>query len=164
MKRGLAIVILVASIAFLTVGLIFLCAATQQPSRYLLAITLLIVGAGLAGWGGLSLRRLRELNPENLSDAITMLALKGGQQEVSLSQVVAELGIPDEAAQSALDLLVSKGQCQREQRQGAIVFVFPGLKESKVVRRCVYCKSEFSVKDPIRVCPNCGGKVELVRE
>jgi Zn finger protein HypA/HybF involved in hydrogenase expression len=124
----------------------------------------LVIGVGLAVWSGLSLRRLRELNPEFLSDRITQLARKGGQYEVSLSQVVAELGIPDEVAQTALDLLVSKGQCQQEQRHGATFYVFPGLKASKVVRRCVYCESEFSVKDPLHVCPNCGGKVELIRE
>ena len=164
MKRSAALIILMISVAFLTVGLIFLCAATQQPSRYLLAITLLVIGIGLAIWGGLSLRRLRELNPENLSDTITKLARKGGQYEVSLSEVVAELGIPDEVAQAALDLLVNKGQCQRELRHGASFYVFPGLKDSKVVRRCVYCESAFNVKDPLHVCPNCGGKVELIRE
>jgi len=164
MKRGAAIVLLVISIVFLTVGLIFLCAATQQPNRYILGFIFLATGLGLTVGSGLRLRRLSELDPEHLSDSITKLARKGGQYEVSLSQIVAELHVPDEAAQAALNLLVSKGQCQPEQRHGATFYVFPGLEASKVVRLCVYCGTEFSVKDPMHECPNCGGEVELIRE
>jgi hypothetical protein len=164
MNRGAAIVLLVISIVCITIGLIFLCAATQQPNRYFIAFTFLVIGLGLAVWSGLSLRRVSELDPENLSDSITKLARKGGQYEVSLSQIVAELHVPDEAAQAALNLLVSKGQCQPEQRHGATFYVFPGLEASKMVRRCVYCGTEFSVKDPLHECPNCGGEVELIRE
>jgi Zn finger protein HypA/HybF involved in hydrogenase expression len=164
MKRNVAIGIVLVAIVFSAVGLVFLCAATQQPSRYLPGFAFIGIGAGLAAWSGLSLRRWRALDPENLSDRITELARKGGQYEVTLSEVVAELRVPDEVAQAALDLLVSKGQCRREPREGRTIYVFPGLKESKVVRRCVYCGSEFSVKEPLHTCPNCGGEVQLVRE
>jgi hypothetical protein len=164
MKRNVAIGILLIAMVFNAVGLVFLCAGTRQPGRYFPAAAFLIAGVGLAIWSGMSLRRQRALDPENLSDRITELARRGGQYEVTLSEVVAELQVPDEVAQAALDLLVSKGQCRREPREGRVVYIFPGLKESKVVRRCVYCGSEFSVKDPLHVCPNCGGEVELVRE
>jgi hypothetical protein len=164
MKRGTAFVILLISIVLITVGLIFLCAATQQPDRYLLAFVLLASGVGLAIWSGMVLRRWRTLDPENLSDAITSMARRGGHDEVTLSQVVGGLGVPDEAAQSALDLLVSRGQCRRERRYDTAVYVFPGLKESKVVRRCTHCGSEFNVREALHECPNCGGEVELIRE
>lgn len=164
MKRGLAIGLLIASMVILATGLIFLCAATSQPSRYPLAFLLLVLGGGLAVWSGLSLRRLRDLNPEHLSDRITTMVRLSGMQETSLSQVVAGLKVPDEAAQAALDLLVNKGQSRKEPRNERVIYLFPGLKESKVVRRCTYCGSEFSVKDAIKECPNCGGKVELARE
>ena len=164
MNRNISIGILVVSMIILALGLVFLCAATRQPGRYLLAFALLIVGGGLAAWSGLSLRRSRELDPEHLSDRITAMARRSGANEVTLSQVVGELKVPDEAAQAALDLLVHKGQCRREPRMGGTFYVFPGLKEQVAVRRCTYCGSEFSVKDPIKKCPNCGGKVKLVRE
>jgi hypothetical protein len=43
-------------------------------------------------------------------------------------------------------------------------YAFPGLEETKVVRRCAYCGNEFSVKTPLHKCPNCGGDLELVRD
>jgi hypothetical protein len=164
MKRSAAIVILLISIILLAIGLVFLCAATQQPNRYFLAFVLLAFGAGLAIWSGLILRRWRTLDPENLSDAITSLARRSGHDEISLSQVIGGLSVPDEAAQAALDLLVNRGQCRRERRHDRTVYVFPGLKESIVVRRCVHCGSEFNVRDTLHECPNCGGEVKLIRE
>lgn len=164
MKRTAAIVGLVVSVVLLGGGLLFLCAATQEPSRLLLAAALLVVGGGLAAWGGLTLRRLRDVDPENLSDRITGLARAGGNAEVTLSQVVAELGVPDEAAIAALNLLERRGQCHREPRGDREFYVFPGLKPSKVARRCPYCGGEFSVKTPVYRCPHCGGDLRLERE
>lgn len=163
-KRIAAVIALVISVVLLSGGLLFLCAAIRQPRRLLFAAVLLAMGAGLAAWSGLILRRLRELRPEHLSDRITMVARAGGDAEVTLSQVVGELGVPDEAVLAALDLLTSRGECQREQRDGREVYVFPGLKETRVVRRCGHCGSEFSVKEALHKCPNCGGEVDLVRE
>ena len=160
----MAIVALVIGAALLTFGLLFLCAATREPSRLVLAAVLLIIGGGLAVWGGLTLRRLRELDPENLSDRITELARVGGNAEVTLSQVVAELGVPDEAALAALALLENRAQCYRERREEREFYLFPGLRESMVRRRCPYCGSEFSVKTPLYRCPNCGGDLSLERE
>ncbi len=164
MNRTAAFVVLAVSVVFLAVGLLFLCAASRQPTRLLLAIALLVIGVGLAAWSGLSLRRLRELDPEHLSDRITALARAGGHAEVTLSQIVAELHVPDEVAVEALALLESRGQCYREVREGREFYVFPGLEQTKVVRRCAYCGNQFSVKTPLHKCPNCGGELELVRE
>jgi hypothetical protein len=163
MQRTTAILVLLVSVVLLAGGLLFLCAASRQPMRLLLAIALLAIGGGLAAWSGLSLRRLRMLDPEHLSDRITSLARAGGQAEVTLSQVVADLGVPDEAAIEALALLEGRGQCYREYRTDREFYVFPGLKESKVARRCAHCGSEFSVKTALHKCPNCGGDLELVQ-
>jgi hypothetical protein len=164
MKRSVATVVLIVAAALLAGGLLFLCAATRQPARLFLAIALLVVGGGAAAWSGLTLRRLWALDPEHLSDRITALARAGGQGEVTLSQVVAELHVPDEAALAALALLEDKGQCHSERRGERAMYVFPGLQPSKVVRRCAHCGSEFTVKRPLHQCPNCGGQLELVRE
>ena len=56
------------------------------------------------------------------------------------------------------------GECRRERGPEKDLYVFPGLVEVKVARRCAYCGSEFSVKKPLHKCPNCGGELELVRE
>jgi len=163
MNRTVGIVVLLISATLLALGLLFLCAATREPSRLLLAGALLVAGGGLAAWSGVTLRRLRELNPENLSDRITELA-RASDAEVTLSRVVAELSVPDEAAVAALNLLERRGQCHRERRGEREFYVFPGLKPSKVTRRCPYCGGEFSVKTPVYKCPHCGGDLRLERE
>jgi hypothetical protein len=133
--------------------------------RLLVAAPLLLVGGGLAVWSGLTLRRLRDLDPENLSDRITQLA-RTGDAEVTLAQVVAELGVPDETAVAALNLLERRGQARRERvgDDAREVYVFPGLKPGLVQRRCPYCGAEFSVKKAVYKCPNCGGDLRLERE
>jgi DNA-directed RNA polymerase subunit RPC12/RpoP len=160
--QALTIVILVIGILFLAGGLIFLCAATQSAARFPIALAMLVVGGGLAGWAGLRLRQARDLSPDVLDDRITVLA-DTHDAEVTLAQVVGELNVPDGAARAALARLEANGLCRQERREDKIVYVFPGLKESRVVRRCVYCGSEYSVREPLHKCPNCGGKLELVK-
>ena len=164
MNRSASLALFILSVMLLSLGLIFLCAAAQQPGRLLLAGALLLGGALLAAISGNTLRRLRALDPEHLSDRITGLARRAGKGEVTLSQIVAEFNVSDEAAQAALDLLASRSQARREARENLVVYVFPGLKLRRKIRRCSYCGSEYPVKDPIKVCPKCGGKVELREE
>jgi len=164
MKRTILIGAFVISVILLAVGFIFLCAATREAGRLPLSLLLLVLGGGLAAWSTLTWRREQQLEPERLADSIIDLARAGGGAEVSLAQIVAELNVPTEAAQRALGVLERRGECRRERRAGKDVYVFPGLVEAKVVRRCAYCGSEFSVKTPLHKCPNCGGELELVRE
>ena len=161
MKRTTAIIALVISVVFLIGGLLFLCAAISEPSRLLLAALLLVIGGGLAVWGGITLRRLRELDAENLSDRITELAKAGGNGEVTLAEAVAELHVPDEAAVAALNLLERRGMAHRDRHGERDVYVFPGLQPSKMMRRCPYCGAEFSVKKAVYKCPHCGGDLRL---
>jgi hypothetical protein len=165
MNKTLAIIAIVVAAGLLALGMIFLCAATRELGRLLIATPLLFAGAGSAVWGGLTLRRVRDLDPENLSDRITQL-VRTGEAEVTLAQVVAELGVPDEKAIVALNLLERRGQCHREHvgDDAREVYVFPGLKPSLVERRCPYCGAEFSVKKAVYKCPNCGGDLRLERE
>jgi hypothetical protein len=164
MKRTILIAAFVISVVLLVLGLISLCAATREPRRLPLSLILLLIGVGLAAWSALTWRREQQLEPERLADSIIDLARAGGAAEVSLAQIVAELNVPTQAAQRALGVLERRGESQRERRAGKDVYVFPGLVEAKVVRRCAYCGSEFSVKKPLHKCPNCGGELELVRE
>ena len=164
MKRTMLIAALAVSVVLLAVGLILLCAATTNPRRLPLSLLLLVIGGGLAAWSALTWRREQRLEPERLADSIIDLARAGGGAEVSLAQIVAELNVPTEATQRALGVLERRGECRRERRAGKDLYVFPGLVEAKVARRCAYCGSEFSVKTPLHKCPNCGGELELVRE
>jgi hypothetical protein len=164
MKRTILLVAFGISGVLLALGLIFLCAATREPGRLPLSVILLVIGGGVAAWSALTWRRDQQLEPERLADSIINLVRVSGSAEVSLVQIVAELNVPTEAAQRALGVLERRGECRRERGPEKDLYVFPGLMEVKVVRRCAYCGSEFSVKKPLHKCPNCGGELELVRE
>lgn len=163
MSRMVSYVVIGVAVLLLVGGLLFLCAATRDAARFPLALSLLVIGGGLAFWGGASLRRAIALAPENLSDRITQLARRSGGGEVTLSQAVSALNAPDEAVEEALNLLVERGQAYPEYRLDREVYILPGLRAAKMVRRCESCGTEYSVKEPIYTCTKCGGKVEVVR-
>ncbi len=163
MNRTTSYLVIGVSVVLLVVGLLFLCAATRNAARFPLALGLLVIGGGLAFWGGTSLRRTVALDAENLSDRISRLARQSAQGEVTLSQAVSALNALDEAVEEALRLLVERGQAYPEYRQDREVYVFPGLRATKMVRRCESCGTEYSVKEPVYTCTRCGGKVEVVR-
>lgn len=154
MKLGAILAIVIGSLV-LVLGALFLIAAVREPSRLLPAVPLLVVGAGLDGFGIWTLVRQKQRSPDVLDDSIVELARRSNG-EVTIAEIVAQLRVPDAAAQQALDLLASRGQVRRELRDQRAVFVFPGLQESKVIKRCVHCGSTFSVAQPIKQCPNCG--------
>jgi hypothetical protein len=163
MNRTVSYLVIGVAVLFLVGGLVFLCAATRDAGRLPLALILLVIGGGLAFWGGTSLRRAVALDPDNLGDRITRLARQSGHGEVTLSQAVSALGAPDEAVEEALDLLVEREQTYPEYREGREIYVFPGLQTTKMIRRCESCDTEYSIKEPIYTCPQCGGKVKVVR-
>ncbi len=163
MNRTVSYLVIGVAVVLLVGGLIFMCAGVGNPRRLPLAAILLVVGGGLAFWGGTSLRRAISLAPDTLDDRITRLARQSGHGEVTLAQVVSALNAPDDAVEEALRLLVERGQAYPEYRQDREVFVFPGLKATKMVRRCESCGTQYSVKEPIYTCTQCGGKVEVVR-
>lgn len=161
-SMGVIIAAFVIGVLFLAGGLIFLCAATQKATRFPLALVLLLIGGGLVAWAGMRWRRAKELAPDVLDDRIVALADRY-DAEITLAQVVGELNVPDDAARAALARLEGEGLCRPEHREDRRVYVFPGLQEHKVVRRCAYCGSEYSVREPLHKCPNCGGQLEIVR-
>ncbi len=163
LSQGLTIVAFLCGALLMAGGLVFTCAAVQEPRRLPIALALLIIGGGLAGWAGYRWRRARALSPAVLDDRITSLADEHGA-EITLAQVVSSLGVPDEAARAALARLEANGLCYQERREGRSFYHFPGLRESKVVRRCAYCGNEYSVREPLHKCPNCGGVLEIVKK
>lgn len=162
LSQGMPLVMFLFGAVLMAGGLIFLCAATERPARLPVALALMVIGGGLAGWAGFRWRRARALSPGVLDDRIVALA-DGQDAEITLAQIVSSLGVPDEAARVALARLEANGLCHQEQREGRTFYLFPGLKESKVVRRCAYCGSEYSVREPLHKCPNCGGTLEIVK-
>jgi hypothetical protein len=151
-----------SGVLFLAGGLIFLCAAVENAIRLPLALALLLIGAGLVAWGSLRLRRAQQLSPDTLDDRITNLAA-AHDAELTLAQVISALDVPNDAARAALAHLEADGLCHQERREGRTFYVFPGLKQTKVTRRCAYCGNEYSVREPLRKCPNCGASLEIAK-
>lgn len=164
MNRFIALGLLSVGAVALGFGLLFLCASMNNAGRVPLAVVLLVLGAGMATGGGFMLRRQRELSPETVADRIIGLAQKDDDAELTVAEIVAGLNLPEAAVVEGLELLDKRGRVRREYRDDHVVYVFPGLKETRLIRKCSYCGSTYSVKEPLHTCPKCGGTVELVRE
>jgi hypothetical protein len=163
-NRLSAMILLTLGIVGVAFGLIFLCASVSNAGRIPLAIILLLLGGGMAAGGAFMLRRQQELAPDTVADRILVLARKDDDAEITAAEAIAGLRLPEKSVKKGLDLLEERGHCRREYRDDKVVYVFPGLKESKLVRKCSYCGSTYSVREPLHKCPSCGGNVELVRE
>jgi hypothetical protein len=161
-SRTLTLTAFFTGVLFLTGGLVFLCAAVENAIRLPLALALLLIGGGLVAWAGLRLRRAQQLSPDTLDDRITNLAA-AHDAELTLAQVISALDVPNDAARTALAHLEADGLCHQERREGRTFYVFPGLKQTKVTRRCSYCGNEYSVREPLQKCPNCGGSLEIAK-
>lgn len=161
-NQRLTLTVFFTGVLFLTGGLIFLCAAVENAIRLPIASVLLLIGGGLVAWASLRLRRAQQLSPDTLDDRITNLAA-AHDAELTLAQVISALDVPNDAARAALAHLEAEGLCHQERREGRIIYVFPGFKKKKVTRRCSYCGNEYSVREPLHKCPNCGGNLEIVK-
>lgn len=162
MKKILAILVVLASIPFLTFGVIFLIAAAggSAGSRTLVGLALLATGVALLVGGIRWLRRLAALSTDALkAGAVQMARRLGG--ELTVSQLRAEYRIPQERAAEILEALAAEGSCRRERRDTRLVYVFEGLGPSLSEKKCPYCGTELPVRIPVRQCPNCGAQLEI---
>ena len=163
MNKLAYLIIFILFSAVLGTGVLFLVASMVVPERVVVAAALLVVGTIGAGATAYFYSRWYAHQPAILADRITDLAAQN-DGEIAVSQVVSALNITVVAAQAGMEDLVQKGQAHAETRSGQIVYIFPGLKERMMRRRCVYCGSTFPVKQPLQKCPNCGGNLELVKQ
>ena len=67
MSKLTSILVILISIPFLGFGLIFLIAAATNPSRFLTALALLVIGGLLLAAGAFRLRRLAEMESRTRS-------------------------------------------------------------------------------------------------
>ncbi len=160
MKKVPAILAVIASIPFFTFGLLFLIAAFNVPSRFLVAAVLLAIGTVLLVAGLRRLRRLAEISPDALRTSAVELAKRLGG-ELTAAQLRAEFRISQKLAVDVLEQLVAEGVATREQREDRIVYVVTGLAPSMAEKVCPYCGTKLPVRTALRKCPNCGGQLEI---
>jgi hypothetical protein len=161
-RSASTLAVLSVGVLLLAGGLIFLCAAVEKPTRAPVALALLLAGGGLAVWSGYRWRQARLRSPDLLGDRIVDLAA-AHDARVTLAQVISALDVTEEDARAALAHLEANGLSRAEHQGSKTVYVFPGLVQAQVVRRCSYCGSEFAVRKPLHKCPNCGGTLDVVK-
>ena len=156
----MAIAVLAVGIGLVFLGVIFLIASSGSATR-------LIVGLVLSGLGGVAiifaitrLKLIKEADPERVMTRIADLATRSGG-DVTLGQVVGDLGVPTALAERALSDLTGRGMCTVERRGQETFYVFGGIRPDKVTRECPYCGSEFSIREPRDTCPSCGANLKL---
>ncbi len=162
MRKFWAVVLVLASIPFFTGGILFLIAATQAPSRLLVAVVLLAIGTVMLSSGVRALRRLAAVAPDVLKTEAVQLAQRLGG-ELTVAQLRAEYRIDQKLAQQVLDELAREGAAKVERREERTVYVFSGLMPSMVEKVCPYCGTELPVRSDLRKCPNCGAQLELTK-
>jgi len=162
MKKAPAVLAALASIPFLTFGILFLIAAVNAPSRLLPGLALLAIGSALLIVGIRRLRRLADISPEALKTGAVDLARRLGG-DLTVSQLRAEYRISQALATDVLEELVAEGTATRERRDTREVYVFTGLLPSLKEKTCPYCGTQLPVRNALRKCPNCGAQLEITK-
>ena len=162
MKKIPAILAVLASIPFFTLGIIYLVATATGVRGGLTAVALLAIGTALLIAGLRRLRRLARISPSALRTGAVELARRLGG-DLTVSQFRAEYRIPLELAEETLEELASEGTCARERRDEHFIYVFAGLLPSLAEKVCPYCGTELPVRSALRKCPNCGAQLEVTK-
>ena len=159
MKRLIAVFLVLAGIAAVALGLLFLIGSAGQWHRLVVAACGLVLGGLAAGFGVRLWRAAEASSPEKLRvDILAFAAAHGGR--ITQAQVAAAL--PDRApvALQTLADMLRAGLCERRLEQGVERYVFPSLQQNVVVRRCRYCGWEAPLSSDVTLCARCGGTVE----
>jgi len=144
----------------LVLGGVGLLAVIAQ--RYVWGLPCLIIGAVLVVWAIRKVGQLIADSPERVDTRVASLAAVSGG-EITLGEVIGALRLAEADAQASLDRLVAEGICTREERGETATYVFPGLAEVRMVKRCPYCGNEYPLRDPRRTCPSCGANLEVTQ-
>ena len=156
------ILVTVASIPFITLGLVFLLASGTDGRYLLYALVLAVIGVVLLTSGLRRLRRLAEIRPDTLrTGAVEMARRLGG--ELTVAELRAEYRIPQDLATKVMEQLAAEGTSVREQREERVVYVFKGLLPSLAKKVCPYCATELPLREALRKCPNCGAQLEITK-
>ena len=137
-------------------GLIFLIA----PGRAGTGLIMLVISAVLIGLAASRLKAMKSLSPEGVEQQITAVAADAGG-EVTVGAVAGVTGLEDGYVRQGLERLMRKGMVQVELRDGVDHYLFPGLKQEKMIKKCPYCGNEYPLAQAGRTCPSCGGNLEI---
>lgn len=161
MKKAIFILIIIIGIFLLLIGSVLLLASARENtgSRLGTALAFFGLGAVFLGFGSVQLRREAQLSPGNIEATVRMVAHKRNG-EATAALAASELACSETIVDKVLEDMVQRHECTSEYREGVKVYHFESLK-LKVTKKCPYCGNEYSIKTPMRVCPACGGNLEV---
>lgn len=154
--KSLAIAMMVVGALLGLLGIIFLLA----PGRAMTAGIMLIIGSILIAVALNRLKVMAEQSPEGVEQQLTAMAT-GSNGELTVTSAAGVTHLDDATIRAALDRLLQQGMIKVERRQGVEYYIFPGLREQKMVKKCPYCGNEYPVAQHLRTCPSCGGNLEI---
>jgi len=154
--KPFAFAVMLVGVLLALLGLVFVIA----PGRGLTGFIMLVAGVVLIGFAGSRLRTMKALSPEGVEQHITQVAADSNG-DVTVGSVAGQTGLDDGAARDGLQRLLHKGMVQVELREGVEHYLFPGLKQEKMTKRCPYCGNEYPLSQAGRTCPSCGGNLEV---
>ena len=154
--KSFAIAIMVLGIAMGLLGVIFLLA----PGHGVQGIILLVLGIILIATSANRLKVLAQLSPEGIEQQLAAMAT-GSNGEITVASAAGVTHLDDGTIRATLDRMLQQGMIQIEHRQGVEYYIFPGLREQKMVKKCPYCGNEYPVVQHLRTCPSCGGNLEI---
>jgi hypothetical protein len=154
--KAFAIVLMLVGALLGVLGLVFLIA----PGRAGTGLVMLIIGLALVAFAASRMKTMKGLSPEGVEQQITSVAA-AANGDVTVSALAGETGLEDGLLRAGLERLLNKGMLQVELRDGTDHYLFPGLRQEKMVKKCPYCGNEYPVAQAGRTCPSCGGNLEV---
>lgn len=154
--RGFAFGITVLGVLLGLLGIVFLLA----PGHATQGLIMLVISLGVVLFAASRIKALAAASPEGVEQQLTALAA-GSNGEITVTAAAGHTGLDDAVVQAGFERLLRKGLVQIERRQGVEYYIFPGLREQKMVKKCPYCGNEYPVATTGRICPSCGGNLEI---
>jgi len=152
-----AFVLMLAGILLALIGVVYLLAPSFSDRVGLL---MLLIGAGIIAFAASRLRAVQNLSPEGVEQQLQAAAAASGG-ELTVTEAVAITSLSDGIVRHGLERLLHKDLVRLERRDGADYYIFPGLTETKMIKKCPYCGNEYPLKQAGRTCPSCGGNLEI---
>ncbi|MCE5240375.1 hypothetical protein LLH23_18065 [bacterium] len=154
--KAFAIVLLLLGVLLGFLGLVFAIA----PGRAGTGLVMLVLGIAIIGFAATRLKAMQALSPEGVEQQITRVAADSNG-DLTVGALAGQTGLPDSAVRDGLQRLLDKGLAKIELRDGVEHYVFAGLKQEKMIKKCPYCGNEYPVSQAGRTCPSCGGNLEV---
>lgn len=159
MRKITGYVLIVLAMPICLLGLLFLIASQGIASRLITGFILLIIGSGICFVGAFLVKTAFSLTPNQILSSILNLA-KVSNGYLTKEAIIAELGNYPQVDKAINDLLIN---------QTALIdpghirtrYVFPDFLHDILIKACMYCSSEYPVRDPVQKCPQCGGDISL---